>query len=73
MQHIAKPAHQTKNHTKAPATMFAHKTPTNKDRLVSIVQAPARNAATLITALNANPLLSYSKANADFSARQLII
>jgi hypothetical protein len=23
--------------------------------------------------LNANPLLSYSKANADFSARQLII
>jgi hypothetical protein len=73
MQHTAKPAHQTKNHTKAPATMFAHKILMNKDQLVSIVQAPARNAATLITALNANLLLSCSKANADSSVRRLII
>ena len=73
MQHTAKPAHQTKNHTKAPATMFAHKTLTNKDQLVSIVQAPAKNAAALITALNANPLLSCSKANAESSAHRLII
>ncbi len=53
--------------------MFAHKILMNKDQLVSIVQAPARNAATLITALNANLLLSCSKANADSSVRRLII
>jgi hypothetical protein len=73
MQHTAKPAHQTKNPTKAPATTFALKTPSNKDRHVLTVQAPAKNAAALITALNANPLTSYSKASAESSARRLTI
>ncbi len=73
MQHTARPAHQAKSPTKVPATTFAHKTHTNKDQHVLTVQAHARNAAALITALNANPHTSYSKANADSSVPRLTI